>query len=572
MLKKFVSYYKNHLGLFIFDTIAALIMSGLNLVFPRVLQEYIDNFIPNKELTLIFGVGAVMILLYLLRLGCSYFINYYGHVMGTRIERDMRIDLFKKLQTLDSDYFDDHKTGSIMTYIVGHLRDISEMSHHAPENIFVSVVMIIGSFLILINTHVMFTVIVFIFVGLLFIFSASRRKKMMAASRKTRATHEEVNSEVENSVGGIRLTKAFTNEDHELKKFTRATNKYQLSFDHFYKQMGIFSSGTGFFIDLLYVTALVTGGYYIYLGEITIGEYSAFFFYITFLVQPVRTLIQTMEQVQKGWSGYEKFYSIMTKEPKIRSKENAIELKNPKGIIEFNDVTFAYESSQTDVLKNFNVTIRPGKKVALVGATGVGKSTVSKLIPRFYDVDSGTITVDGVNVKDYDLYSLRSQIGHVQQDVYIFFGTIKDNILYGRPEATFDEVVAAAKNANIHEFILSLDAGYNTLVGERGVKLSGGQKQRVSIARVFLKNPPVLILDEATSSLDNVTEHLIQKALDELSEGRTTLVIAHRLSTISNADEILVLTESGISERGKHQELIDQDGYYKSLYTASLKL
>jgi len=547
-------------------------MSGLNLLFPVITRNYIDDYIPNGNVRMIFVFGGVLLGLYFVRMGCNYFVNYYGHVMGTRIERDMRIDLFKKIQTLDSDYFDDHKTGSIMTYIVGHLRDISEMSHHTPENVFVSVIMIIGSFVILLNIHVLFTLIVFIFIIFLVIFSAMRRKKMMAASRKTRATHEEINSEVENSIGGIRLTKAFTNEDFELKKFTDVTNRYQNSYDTFYKQMGIFSSGTNLFIDLLYVSVLVFGGYFVYLGQITIGEYVAYFMFVSYLIQPIRTLIQTIEQVQKGWSGYEKFYKIIKMEPKIKSPTNPLFLNGTAGKIEFKNVNFQYETSREHVLHNFSTIIEAGKKVALVGETGVGKSTISKLIPRFYDVNQGTVLVDGHNVNEYDIYSLRLNIGHVQQDVYIFYGSMKDNILYGRPDATFKEVVDAAKKANIHDFINSLENGYETLVGERGVKLSGGQKQRVSIARVFLKNPPILILDEATSSLDNVTEKLIQKALDELSEGRTTLVIAHRLSTISNADEILVLTDKGITERGTHQELINLNGYYASLYNASLQL
>ena len=547
-------------------------MAGVNLFFPRVVGYIIDDFVPNKDYRSIFFYGGVLAIFYIIRMICGYIVNYYGHVMGTRIERDMRIDLYKKIQTLDSDYFDDHKTGTIMTHIVGHLRDISEMAHHTPENVIVSTVMLIGSFIILFNIHVVFTLFVFVLLIILIIYSNSRRRKMMAASRKTRATHEEINSEVENSIGGIRLTKAFTNEDFELKKFEKVTNLYQQSFGDFYKQMGIFSSGTGVIIDLLFVVILVYGGILAIDGDITIGDYTMFFLYITFLIQPIRTLIGTIEQVQKGWSGYEKFHAIQMIEPKIISPDEPIFMKNPTGLIEFRNVTFQYESSRSDILKNFDVTVTPGKKIALVGETGVGKSTISKLIPRFYDVNEGEVLIDGINVNKYDIYSLRSNIGHVQQDVYIFYGTIKDNILYGRPEATDEEVIDAAKKANIHKFIISLENGYQTLVGERGVKLSGGQKQRVSIARVFLKNPPVLILDEATSSLDNVTEKLIQKALDSLSEGRTTLVIAHRLSTISNSDEILVLSDEGISERGTHKELIESNGYYAQLYRASIEI
>ncbi|MGS0973244.1 MAG: ABC transporter ATP-binding protein [Candidatus Izemoplasmataceae bacterium] len=569
MLKTFIGYYKKHQVLFYLDLLAATIMSGLNLLFPVITNNYIDDYIPNENMQMIITFGFVMIGLYIVRLGCNFFVNYYGHVMGTRIERDMRIDLFKKIQTLDSNYFDDHKTGSIMTYIVGHLRDISEMSHHTPENIFVSMIMLTGSFIILVNIHVLFTLIVFFFILLLIIFSALRRKQMMKASRRTRATHEDINSEVENSIGGIRLTKAFTNEDFELNKFTRVTNLYQDSYREFYFQMGIFSSGTNFFIDMLYVAVLVFGGYFVYENQITIGNYVAFFMFLNYLIQPIRTLIMTIEQVQKGWSGYEKFYKIMEENPSINNPENPVFITNPKGKIVFKNVTFQYDSSQNDVLSNFNLVVTPGQKVALVGETGVGKSTVSKLIPRFYDVQEGEVLIDDVNVKDIDIFSLRSNIGHVQQDVYIFFGSIKDNILYGRPEATYEEVIDAAKQANIHEFIMSLDDGYETLVGERGVKLSGGQKQRISIARVFLKNPPILILDEATSSLDNITERLIQKSLDKLSKGRTTIVIAHRLSTIQNSDKILVLSKEGITEQGTHDELVKQGNYYATLHNAT---
>lgn len=572
MLTKFISYYKNHLPLFFLDTFAALIMSGINLYFPSVLNDIIDDYVPTGDIESIYRFGIILSFLYIIRMMCSFIVNYYGHVMGTKIERDMRIDLYKKIQTLDSDYFDDHKTGTIMSHIVGHLRDISEMAHHTPENLIVSTIMLIGSFIILLNIHVFFTLSIFILLVFLTIFSALRRKKMMEASRRTRKTHEEINSEVENSIGGIRLTKAFTNEDFEIHKFEKVTDLYQNSFEGFYKQMGIFSSGTGFIIDILFVVILVVGGILTYQGEITVGNYTSFFLYITFLIQPIRTLISTIEQVQKGWSGYEKFYSIMEIEPKIVSKNDAIFMENPQGFIEFKNVTFKYDSSRSEVLDNFNVSIKPGQKIALVGETGVGKSTISKLIPRFYDINEGSILIDHQDVKDYDIYSLRSSIGHVQQDVYIFYGTVQDNILYGNPEASFEEVIDAAKKANIHDFIMSLDDQYNTIVGERGVKLSGGQKQRISIARVFLKNPPILILDEATSSLDNVTEKLIQKALDDLSDGRTTLVIAHRLSTISNADEILVLTDKGIEERGTHEELINNKGYYAELYNASIKI
>jgi ATP-binding cassette subfamily B protein len=560
------------MGLFILDTVAALLMAGIILYFPSVIRDIINIYVPNQDVESIYFYGSILAVLYLFRMFCSFVVNFWGHAMGTKIERDMRIDLFKKIQTLDSDYFDDTKTGSIMAHIVSHLRDISEMAHHTPENLIVSFTMLFFSFFILLSIHTLFTLFIFALIAILILFSITRRTKMMNAARRTRSTLEEINSEVENSIGGIRLTKAFTNEDLEMKKFARATNTFQESMGGFYKQMAIFSSGSGVIIDLMSVFILIYGGYLTIKGEINIGDYTAFFLYITILLQPIRTLIMTIEQVQKGWSGYEKFYKIQMIKPKIVSPENPVYMDNPKGVIEFRNVTFQYETSRSDVLTDFSVKVQPGKKIALVGETGVGKSTISKLIPRFYDVNKGEVLVDGINVKDYDIYSLRSNIGHVQQDVYIFFESIKNNILYGKPDASDEEVIEAAKKANIHDFIMTLDDGYDTLVGERGVKLSGGQKQRVSIARVFLKNPPVLILDEATSSLDNVTEKLIQKALDSLSMGRTTLVIAHRLSTISNADEILVLTDEGITERGTHKELISNDGYYQKLYNASIEI
>ena len=567
MLAKFVKYYKNHMFLFVLDSVSAIGMSLINLLFPNITGRFIDDFIPNRELQSIFYFAGLLFGLYVVRLFLNYIVNYYGHVMGTRIERDMRVDLFKKIQTLDSDYFDDHKTGSIMSHIVGHLRDISEMSHHVPENILVSTIYIIVFYFILFGIHPLFTGIISIFIILLIVFSATRRRAMMKASRKTRKTHEEINSEVENSIGGIRLTKAFTNEEFEIKKFTRVTEQYQESFGDFYKQMGIFSSGTNFFIDLLYLAVLTFGGYFVYQGEMSFGEYTAVFLYVGFLIQPIRTLIGTFEQIQKGWSGYEKFYNTMMIDPKIHNPESPIYFEKSPETIEFRNVSFQYESSRSTVLNNFNVMIGKGKKVALVGETGVGKSTISKLIPRFYDVNDGEILIDGNNVKDYDVYSLRSNIGHVQQDVYIFYGTIQDNILYGRPDADLDEVIEAAKKANIHNFIMTLDDGYETMVGERGVKLSGGQKQRVSIARVFLKNPPVLILDEATSNLDTESESYIQKSLGLLMKDRTTFVIAHRLSTIQQANQILVIENGNIVERGKHDALIAKKGRYFDLYT-----
>ncbi len=568
MLKKLISYYKNNIKLFIVVMISSFLLSLLNIAYPIITRNIIDVQIKNDNIEMIIILCGVLLGVYLLRLTTSFIVNYHGHVLGTTIERDMRIDLFKQVQTFDTEFFDNTKTGKLMSYIVSHLRDVSEMVHHVPENIIMSSVMIIGSFIYLTTIHFTFVIIMYTMLTILFIYSFNRRKKMLNASRKTRKTHEIINSETENSLGGIRLTKAFTNEDFEIEKFSNTSNLYLSSFKNFYKQMGVFSAGNSFIIDLTYLSILITGSYLLINNEITYGDFTAFLILLAAIIQPIRLIISTIEQINSGWSGYEKYNELMETIPEIKNSKNPIiAASTMKTDIEFKHVNYKYKTNNELILKDFNLVIKQGNKTALVGETGVGKSTISKLIPRFYDVLDGEIHINNTNIKDYDIYSLRSIIGHVQQDVYIFFGTISENILYGRPEATQEEIIDAAKKANIHEFIMTLDDGYDTLVGERGVKLSGGQKQRISIARVFLKNPPILILDEATSSLDNVTEKLIQESLDELTKGRTTLVIAHRLSTIKNADDIIVLDETGIIERGTHEQLIENNGYYQRLHS-----
>lgn len=571
MFKKFISYYRNHLGLFILDMIAALLMAGIDLVYPYFTGIFMDDYIPNGKIQSMVIVSLTLLILFIIRLICSHIVNYWGHIMGCKMEFDMRQDLFKKFQSLNFSYYDENKTGVIMSRLVGDLRDITELAHHGPEDIFISLIMIIGSFIILFNINAVFTLSIFPIIILIIIFSMWRRNAMMQGFRATRKTQGEINAQIESSIGGIRLTKSFANEDYEYNKFTENNLNYANSWKNALFQMSIFSSGNTFLIDILNLILLIMGGILVYNNTLTFGDFTAFLLYINFLIKPIQRLINFMQQFQTGWAGFERFYEIIQLESKIKSKENAIYLNNPKGNIIFNHVTFKYEANEEHVLTDFNINIESGKKIALVGESGVGKSTISLLIPRFYDVTSGEILIDDINIKDYELSSLRKNIGHVQQEVYIFYGNIRDNILYGNPQATEEEIIIAAKKARIHDFIMSLENGYDTIVGERGVKLSGGQKQRIAIARVFLKNPAILILDEATSALDNITEMLIQEALEDLTKGRTSIIIAHRLSTIKEADEILVLSKNGISERGTHEELLNKQGYYAELYNTQFK-
>ena len=572
MIRKLISYYRPHWKLFALDMTAALIMASIDLVFPLVTRRVLNEFIPNELLHMIFIFSAALFLLYVVRFFLSYIVGFYGHLMGIRIETDMRRDLYHAFQRLDYQYFDDKKTGELMTNLTTHLHDVSEMTHHAPEDLFISFIILIGSFSILLTINIELTIIVFVVIMMLALFSVSRRKKMQEVFRHNRQVQGELAAEIESSLVGIRLTKAYTNEDFEKKKFKNINSIYGDSRRGVFKEIALFTSGNDFFINMSNLALLMFGGLFVYLNRIDYLDLLTYFLYVNFLVKPVARLANSMEQIQQGLSGVEKFYKVIKTVPRIVSKEGAIFKEDFSGEILFQDVSFTYQEETTHVLENFSLRVKPGEKIALVGETGVGKSTISKLIPRFYDVNAGAIFVDDIDVKDYDLYSLRNAIGHVQQEVVIFWGSIKDNILYGNPDASFEDVITAAKKAKIHDFVMTLEAGYDTLVGERGVKLSGGQKQRLSIARLFLKNPKIIILDEATSSLDNITEQLIQEAIDELAKGRTTIMIAHRLSTIKNADRIVVLSKSGISESGSHEELIAAGGYYAQLYQASLHI
>jgi ATP-binding cassette subfamily B protein len=570
LIKKFISYYGPHKKLFALDMGCAFLVAASDLVFPMVTRNILNEALPQGNIRKVFIFTAVLAILYLFKLLFNYIIEYWGHVVGVRMQYEMRKDIFSHLQTLSFKYFDDNKTGHIMSKIINDLMEISELAHHGPEDLFISAVMLIGSFIALCTINVQLTIIVFATLPLMIWFAMSRRIKMSEAFRAVRKEIANVNSSLENSISGIRVSKSFTNEEYEMDKFDEGNEHFKDSRQYAYKYMAKFSAGIKFLVDMLNVIIIGFGGYFIYRKWIDIPDLVAYLLYIQFFMQPIRKLTSFVEQYQSGMAGFERFVELMNIEPEIIDKDNAIDLKNVKGDIELRNVTFSY-NDKASILSNMSLHIQDGKTLAIVGPSGGGKTTLCHLIPRFYELTDGDILIDGHSIKDVTLKSLRQNIGIVQQEVFLFTGTIKENILYGRPEATDGDVIEAAKNANIHEFIISLFDGYDTNIGERGVKLSGGQKQRMSIARVFLKNPPILILDEATSALDNATEIVIQKSLENLSKGRTTLVVAHRLSTIRNADEIVVITDNGIQEKGTHDKLIKIDGMYSTLYNAQFK-
>ncbi len=567
MIKKFISYYKPHRGLFILDMVCAFLVAIMDLVFPMLTNFLLKDAIPNKNLRTILIFTFVLAVLYIIKLIASYIVDYWGHVMGVRMQYDMRKEVFSHLQTLSFSYFDNNKTGNIMSRIVNDLMDISELAHHGPEDLFISLVMLIGSFILLCNINIKLTIIVFMFIPIIIWFALTKRVKMSKAFYDVRKKIALVNTKIESSISGIRVAKSFTNEEYEMDKFDEGNVEFKTSRSYSYKYMAEFMSGMKFLVDMLNVIVLGFGGYFVYKGEIDIVDLATYFLYIAYFMQPIRRLTSFIEQYQTGMSGFQRFIEMMETKPEIIDSENAKDIENVEGNIEFKNVTFKYNDS-TEILSNINLSINAGKTLALVGPSGGGKTTICHLIPRFYELNEGDLTIDGENIKSIKLKSLRKNVGVVQQDVFLFTGTIKDNILYGNPEANDDQVIEAAKKANIHDFIVSLPEGYETYVGERGVKLSGGQKQRISIARVFLKNPPILILDEATSALDNASELIIQKSLEELSKGRTTIVVAHRLSTVKNADEIVVLTKEGIKEQGTHEELLNYNGMYSKLYNS----
>ena len=567
MLRSFAHYYKPHWKLFVFDMICALVAAGCDLVYPVVSRNIINTYIPDKNIRLILTWCAALLVIYIIQTIMQYFMQYQGHIVGVRMQADMRRDVFEHLQKLPFSYFDEHKTGVIMSRIVNDLMDISEFAHHGPEDLFISLVTVVGAFIILCTVNIPLTLITFAVLPFLVLFIIKKRSAMTMAFRKNRIEIAEVNASLENSIAGIRVSRAFTGEREEEKKFAENNQRYVTVRERSYRVMAEFFSGTNFLTSLMNVVILAAGGYCVYRGVINVGDMVAYMLFINMFVNPIKKLIQFVEMFQNAITGYVRFQELMNVEPE-QDEKGAIELKDVRGEIVFDDVTFHYDENK-EVLSHISLTFPQGKMVAIVGPSGGGKTTLCHLIPRFYEISGGSILVDGHDIRDVTRASLRRQIGIVQQDVFLFTGTIFDNIAYGKLGASREEVYEAAKKANIHDYIMSLPEGYDTFVGERGVKLSGGQKQRISIARVFLKNPPILVLDEATSALDNVTENYIQDSLDELCKTRTTIVVAHRLSTIKNADEIIVMDRDGIEERGTHEELLARgNGIYKELYEA----
>ncbi len=567
---KFLSYYKPYKGLFISDMFFALTAAGISLVYPLIVRyvtnELLVNYEINEIIQTIIKLGFLMIGLAILEFVCNFYIAYQGHVMGAKMEYDMRNDIFEHYQKLSFNFYDNQKTGQLMSRITNDLFDITELCHHGPEDIVISIIKFVGTFIILININLPITLIVFAFIPVMFAFAMHMKNKMNKAFKTNRERIAEINAQIEDNLSGIRVVKSFANENKEMDKFHDGNRRFVESKRNSYWQMATFHSGLGFFISLINVAVIIGGAALLTGRKIELSDLLTFLLYINNIIEPVRKLINFTEQFQNGITGFDRFMEIMNIQPDIVDKREAVAIKDVKGAIEFDEVSFRYQDTKSDVFRNINLKVEAGDYLALVGSSGVGKTTLCSLIPRFYEVTGGKILLDGIDIRNIKMRSLRKNIGIVQQDVYLFAGTVLDNIRYGKLEATDEEIIEAAKNANAHEFIMELPDGYNTYIGQRGVKLSGGQKQRLSIARVFLKNPPILIFDEATSALDNESEKVVQESLEKLAKNRTTFVIAHRLSTIRNAKNIIVLTEDGIKERGTHTELLSQNGVYAGLY------
>ena len=566
MLKRFLAYYKPHRLLFALDMLASLAVAVIGIIYPVITRHMLNDLIPNQKNRMIVICGIALLGVYLIRMLLNFFIQYYGHVMGVRMQAQMRSDMFNHLEKLPYSFYDNHETGKIMSRMTSDLMDISELAHHGPENIIISSASIIISFSYLCTINPWLTMIIFACVPFLLIAATSLRKKMREAFMNSRKSTAEINAALESSISGIRVTKAFNNAEKEREKFEVGNGAFVRARKDAYRAMGQFHSSTAFITDVFNVVVLIAGGLFMYAGKIEFADYAAFFAAINLFISPVMTLINFMEQYQSGVTGFERFIEIMDAEPE-HDDEGAVDMGKAEGHIELRGVTYAYDGEK-DVLDNVSLNIEKGKTYALVGPSGGGKTTICHLIPHFYDVTDGQILIDGHDLRNVTRESVRRNIGIVQQDIYLFNASIRDNILYGRLDATEEEIIEAAKRANIHDYIMTLENGYDTQIGERGVRLSGGQKQRLSIARVFLKNPPILILDEATSALDNTTEILIQQALDDLCRGRTTLVVAHRLSTIKNADRIAVLRHGRCEELGSYEELMEKKGLFYSMQTA----
>ena len=568
-LKKMMTYYRPYRKIFWADMLFAILDAAVALSIPLIIRYITSKVVfmePDQALHKIIMLGIAMVLM--VAVGCysKFFICNYGHVMGAKIEYDMRAEIFGHFQKLSFSFYDEEKVGQLMSRITSDLFDISELMHHGPENIVISMLKILGAFVILLNISPRLTVAAFLMIPFMIVYAYFVNRHMRKAFRQNRIKIAEINAQIEDNLSGIRVVKSFANEDIEQKKFRVGNEGFLNAKRNSYHYMGAFQAGLGSFTTLIQVCVIVAGTYFITQGSVDVNDLITFILYISVFTDPIRTLIDFTEQFQNGYSGFERFMEIMSIEPDIEDSEDAIEAPVLKGDICFKDVSFAYNDSTPEVLSHVSLNVPAGSYMALVGSSGAGKTTLCSLIPRFYEVKSGEITIDGIDIRKMTLKSLRNQIGIVQQDVYLFAGSVYENILYGKPDATEEEVYQAAKNANAHEFIMSLPEGYQTDIGQRGIKLSGGQKQRLSIARVFLKNPPILIFDEATSALDNESERVVQESLEHLAKNRTTFVIAHRLSTIRNAEKILVLTEDGIAEQGTHEELLANGGIYEKLY------
>lgn len=569
MIRRFISYYKPQKKLFAADMFCSLLLAICDLFFPMITRSIINDYIPNQKLRLLITWIVILLVIYIMKIGLNYFVQYYGHMVGVRMQAQMRKDVFERLQKMPLTYFDNNKTGTIMSRIINDLMDVSELAHHGPEDLFLSILLFIGSFILLATINLWLTLIMFIAIPFMILFAMKKRVQLGEAFTETRKEIGEVNANLENSIAGIRVSKAYTNADYETAQFEEGNNLFVKARKKAYKAMAEFFSGTTLISDILYIIVLLSGGLFTYYNLIDFGDFTAFILFVGVFLNPIRRIISFIEQFQNGMSGFKRFIEIMDSPIEVDDPDS-IELENVEGNIKFDDVTFSYDGDSA-VFSNVTLNIEKGQTVALVGPSGGGKTTLCHIIPRFYEITDGTVYIDGHDIRKLTRDSLRRNIGIVAQDVFLFTGTIYDNISYGSPDATPEQVHEAAKRANIHEFIMTMSDGYETFVGERGVKLSGGQKQRISIARVFLKDPPILILDEATSALDNATELMIQQSLEELCQGRTTLIVAHRLSTVKNADEIIVITDEGIIERGTHEKLLENKGMYADLYNSQFK-